>query len=34
VFDATFPPSGTAAVIVYDCTVLCSSSSIVTTVRE
>ena len=31
---ASFPPSGTATVIVYDSPVLCSSPSIVTTVRD
>jgi hypothetical protein len=32
--SASFPPSATATVIVYDCPVLCSSPSIVTTVRD
>ena len=31
---ASSPPSGTATVIVYNCPVLCSSPSIVTTVRD
>jgi len=31
---ASFPPSGTTTLNVYDCPVLCSSPSIVTTVRD